>query len=61
MACGRSIPFRLAPEGAEILIAGVPVEGIAPDQQYLRGSRCQAGGTSDVLEDGLLLRPGSEV
>jgi hypothetical protein len=43
-------------EGAEILIAGVPVEGIEANQQFLRGSRCQVGTTSDVLEDGLLGR-----
>jgi hypothetical protein len=47
-------PVAAAEKGAEILIAGVPVEGIEPDQQYLRGSRCQAGETSDVLEGGLL-------
>lgn len=43
-----------AEQGAEILIAGVPVEGIAPNQQYLRGSRCQVGETADILEDSLL-------
>ena len=47
-------PVPAAEEGAEILVAGVPVEGIGPDQQYLRGSRCQSGESSDVLEDGLL-------
>jgi hypothetical protein len=41
-------------EGAEILIAGVPVAGLDPDGQYLRGSRCQVGATADILEAGLL-------
>jgi hypothetical protein len=51
----RPIDPVAAPEkGAEILIAGVPIEGIEPNQQYLRGSRCQAGETSDILEEGLL-------
>ncbi len=51
----RPIDAVAAPEkDAEILIAGVPVEGIPPDQQYLRGTRCQVGDTSDVLEAGLL-------
>ena len=51
----RPIDAVAAPEeGAEILIAGIPVEGIEPNQQYLRGSRCQVGETSDVLEEGLL-------
>ena len=49
-------PVAASEKGAEILIAGVPVEGIAPDQQYLRGSRCQVGETSDVLEEGLLAK-----
>jgi hypothetical protein len=47
-------PVGASDKGAEILIAGVPVEGVEPDQQYLRGSRCQVGETSDILEDGLL-------
>ncbi len=47
-------PVAALDEGAEILVAGVPVEGIEPNQQFLRGSRCQVGTTSDVLEDGLL-------
>ena len=51
-------PVAAVEQGAEILIAGVPVEGLAPDQQYLRGSRCQVGETSDILEDGLLGRDG---
>ena len=45
-------PVAASEEGAEILIAGVPVEGIESNEQYLRGSRCQVGETSDVLEDG---------
>jgi len=36
--------------GAEILVAGVPVEGVDPRGQYLRGSRCQVGTTTDVVE-----------
>jgi hypothetical protein len=47
-------PVAALEEGAEILIAGVPVEGIAPSQQFLRGSRCQVGETGDILEAGLL-------
>ena len=47
-------PVAASEKGAEILIAGVPIEGIEPNQQYLRGSRCQVGETSDVLEAGLL-------
>ncbi len=47
-------PVAAAEEGAEILIAGVPVEGIEPSQQFLRGSRCQVGETADILEAGLL-------
>jgi hypothetical protein len=41
-------------EGSQILVAGVPVQGIEPNEQYLRGSRCQVAQTSDVLEGGLL-------
>jgi hypothetical protein len=47
-------PVAALAEGAEILVAGVPVEGIEANQQFLRGSRCQVGPPSDVLEDGLL-------
>lgn len=51
---GRGIdPIRAAPpseEGAQILVAGVPVAGIPADQQFLRGSRCQVGATTDVIE-----------
>ena len=43
-------------QGAEILIAGVPVEDIAEDEQFLRGSRCTVGGTTDVRENGWLWR-----
>ncbi len=52
-------PIRIvAPptEGAELLVASVPVAGVPDDQQYLRGSRCTAGAQSDVLEGGLLWR-----
>ena len=47
-------PVAPLPEDAQILIAGVPVAGIAPSEQYLRGSRCQVGPTTDVLEDSAL-------
>lgn len=40
-------------EDGEILVASVPVEGVPQDQQYLRGSRCRADRTADVLEGGL--------
>lgn len=43
-------------QGSEILIAGVPVEDIAADEQFLRGSRCTVGETTDVLENGWLWR-----
>ncbi len=43
-------------QGAEILIAGVPVEDIAASEQFLRGSRCTVGETTDVLEDGWFWR-----
>lgn len=55
---GRGIrpidPVAALDEGAEILVAGVPVEGIDPNQRFLRGSRCQVGTTSDVLEEALI-------
>ena len=47
-------PVDVLPQDAQILVAGVPVEGIAASEQYLRGSRCQVGPTTDVLEDSLL-------
>ena len=47
-------PVAAVEKGSQILIAGVPVQGIEPNQQYLRGSRCQVEGTSDVLEGGWL-------
>ena len=51
----RPIAAASAPEqSAEILVAGVPVEGIESDQRFLRGSRCQVGHTADVLENGWL-------
>lgn len=49
----RPIAAVAAPkEGTPVLVAGVPVEGIAPDEQHLRGSRCQVGAPVDVLLDG---------
>ena len=53
-ASARSTPWPAPEKGAEILIAGVPIGGIEPNQQYLRGSRRQVGETSDILEAGLL-------
>jgi hypothetical protein len=47
-------PVAALEKGSQILVAGVPVQGIEPNQQYLRGSRCQVEETSDVLEGGLL-------
>ncbi len=43
-------PVAPLQQGSEILVAGVPVEGIEPREQYLRGSRCQVGLTTDVVE-----------
>lgn len=43
-------PVDPAPADTQILIAGVPVEGVDPGEQYLRGSRCQAGPATDVLQ-----------
>ncbi len=47
-------PVAAVEKGSQILIAGVPVQGIEPNRRFLRGSRCQAEGTSDVLEGGWL-------
>ena len=47
-------PVAALKTGSQILVAGVPVQGIAPNQQYLRGSRCQVEGPSDVIEGGWL-------
>ncbi len=43
-------PVSPTAEGTQILVAGVPVEGLAPSDQYLRGSRCQVGSGTDVLQ-----------
>ncbi|MGB8020845.1 MAG: serine protease [Candidatus Nanopelagicales bacterium] len=43
-------PVAPAAQDEEILVAGVPVEGIPVDQQFLRGSRCRVGTSSDVIE-----------
>lgn len=52
-------PIRPAPalaEGGQVLVAGVPVEGLGADQQYLRGSRCAVGAVTDVAEQPWLFR-----
>jgi hypothetical protein len=36
--------------GDEILVAGVPVNGITADQQYLRATKCAVGQPADVIE-----------
>lgn len=43
-------PVAPATEDDEILVAGVPVAGIPADQQFLRGSRCRVGSSSDLVE-----------
>lgn len=48
----RAIPVGSAQQGDPVLVAGVPVAGIAPEQQVLRGSRCEIGPVVDVLDDG---------
>ncbi len=46
-------PVATPEEGAELLVAGVPVEGIPEDQQFLRGSRCQLGPSAELLSGSL--------
>lgn len=57
---GRGIrpirPVAPLPESGQVLIAGVPVEGVPEDQQRLRGSRCAVGVTTDVAEVPWLVR-----
>lgn len=36
--------------GGQVLVAGVPVEGLPDGQRNLRGTRCAVGPTTDVLE-----------
>lgn len=43
-------PVAPPQEDAQILVAGVPVEGIPADQQFLRGSRCRVGSAAEVIE-----------
>lgn len=43
-------PVATPGQGGQILVAGVPVEGIGADQQDLRGSRCEIGATTDLAE-----------
>lgn len=40
-----------ASAGTQALVAGVPVGGLAAAQPYLRGSRCQVGETTRVLQN----------
>ncbi|MGB7983413.1 MAG: hypothetical protein WCF36_21755 [Candidatus Nanopelagicales bacterium] len=47
-------PVATPEQGAELLVAGVPVTGVPADQQLLRGSRCQLGPSADVLAGPLL-------
>jgi hypothetical protein len=43
-------PVSALADGGEVLVAGVPVEGVPEDEQNLRGSRCSVGATTDVAE-----------
>ena len=49
-------PTAMLAEGGQILIAGVPVEGLPADQVHLRGTRCAIGTTSEVAEQPWLWR-----
>lgn len=42
--------------GEQILTAGVPVDTIPPDQQYLRAATCAVGQPADMVEDVWLWR-----
>ena len=42
--------------GEQILVAGVPVDTVPSDQQYLRAVTCAAGQPADVIEDVWLWR-----
>ena len=53
LASAGVVPITLGPrlmDGGQILVAGVPVDGIPDDQRRLRGSRCTAGPVVDVVE-----------
>lgn len=43
--------------GEQVLAAGIPIGGIAADQQYLRVTRCAAGDQVGVLESGMFWSP----
>jgi hypothetical protein len=43
-------PVAPLAEGGQILVASVPVAGIGPDEQHLRGSRCEIGASTTVVE-----------
>lgn len=49
-------PVAAPPEGTQILVASVPVEGISDDQRHLRGTRCAIGATTDVAESPWMFR-----
>jgi hypothetical protein len=48
-------PVALPAQGTQVLVAGVPVDGIPVEQRFLRGSRCTIGATTDVLEQPWML------
>ncbi len=46
-------PIRVAAvpaPGTKVLVAGVPVDGVAQDQRYLRGATCTVADSTDLLE-----------
>ena len=43
-------PVAAPAEGTRILVAGVPIAGIAPEEQFLRGATCTLGSSVDVRE-----------
>lgn len=43
-------PVAPLDQGGQILVASVPVAGIASAEQHLRGSRCEVGSSSTVVE-----------
>lgn len=49
-------PVAPLEDGGQILVASVPVAGIAPAEQHLRGSRCAVAGSTAVVEGPWVLR-----